>query len=151
MTVPATPDVPEWYAAGLRFQCSQCGNCCTGGPGAVWYAPDEAPAMAAILGLDVAAFEARYTRTIGARRSLNERKTRSGFDCVFLDRSEAGRASCLLYEARPMQCRTWPFWPENLTSPEAWRDAKRRTPCAGMGVGTLVPIEAIRIQRDAKC
>eukprot|EP00961_Rhodomonas_salina_P046921 629705-Rhodomonas_salina.2 len=29
-----------------------------------------------------------------------------------------GKAICSLYEARPKQCRTWPFWPENLASPE---------------------------------
>ncbi|MFM7740581.1 MAG: YkgJ family cysteine cluster protein, partial [Planctomycetota bacterium] len=25
-----------WYKDGLRFQCSQCGDCCTGGAGYVW-------------------------------------------------------------------------------------------------------------------
>ena len=30
--MPATP----WYKDGLRFQCTGCGDCCTGGPGYVW-------------------------------------------------------------------------------------------------------------------
>lgn len=107
--------------------------------------------MAAKLGMDVDSFELKFTRRIGARRSLNERKTSAGFDCVFLDRSVPGRATCHLYEARPMQCRTWPFWPENLTTRHAWDEAKARTPCPGMGRGTLVPIESIRIQRDTVC
>ena len=54
-----------------------------------------------------------------------------------------------LYDARPMQCRTWPFWPENLTSRRVWEATKRRTPCPGMGQGPVVPIERIRIDRDA--
>ncbi|MFM1805538.1 MAG: hypothetical protein RL136_2417, partial [Planctomycetota bacterium] len=29
-----------WYAEGLRFECTQCGNCCSGGPGAVWFTPE---------------------------------------------------------------------------------------------------------------
>ena len=40
----ALPQIPQagagsaepWYAGGLRFACTQCGNCCTGGPGFVW-------------------------------------------------------------------------------------------------------------------
>jgi hypothetical protein len=47
-----------------------------------------------------------------------------------------------------VQCRTWPFWDENLTSRRAWDNARRRTPCPGMGTGPLIPIEKIRIQRD---
>jgi hypothetical protein len=35
-------DVLEtWYADGLQFTCSQCGNCCTGGPGYVWMSKEE--------------------------------------------------------------------------------------------------------------
>jgi len=141
-------DTP-WYKDGLRFSCSQCGNCCTGGPGAVWYTADEGHAMATALGLSDEEFSARYTREIENRRSLNERETEHGFDCVFLDRTtQPGRALCSVYTARPGQCRTWPFWPENLESPQAWKAAKDRTPCHGMDNGKLYPIEQIRIMRD---
>ncbi len=139
----------EWYKDGLRFSCSQCGNCCTGGPGAVWYTADEGRAMAVALGLTDEEFTAKYTRAIADRRSLNESETPHGFDCVFLDRtSQPGRALCGVYTARPAQCRTWPFWPENLTTPKAWKAAKSKTPCHGMDNGTLYPIEQIRILRE---
>ena len=36
----------EWYKDGLAFQCTQCGNCCTGPPGAVWFNDKEAEEMA---------------------------------------------------------------------------------------------------------
>ncbi|MDA0802418.1 MAG: hypothetical protein O2819_01485 [Planctomycetota bacterium] len=49
------------------------------------------------------------------------------------------------------QCRTWPFWTENLASPAAWKLAKAKTPCPGMDGGPIIPIESIRIQRDLDC
>ena len=69
---------------------------------------------------------------------------------ALLDRDTVpGKAICSVYEARPMQCRTWPFWKVNLASRQAWESVKKATPCPGMGSGTLVSIERIRIQRDA--
>ena len=51
-------------------------------------------------------------------------------DCVFLDRTSAdGKTGCSIYAERPAQCRTWPFWSENLTSRATWEAVKRRTPC----------------------
>jgi hypothetical protein len=37
---------PPWFAGGLSFECTCCGNCCTGGEGAVWFDDDEGRAMA---------------------------------------------------------------------------------------------------------
>lgn len=140
----------EWYADGLRFACTQCGNCCTGPPGVVWFNEDEGRAMAEKLGITPEAFYRDHARKIDGRWSLNEVSTSHGFDCAFLDREHIpGKAICALYEARPSQCRTWPFWPENLSSKRAWLAAKQRTPCPGMDNGSLIPIERIRIQRDA--
>ena len=141
------PDAP-WYAEGLRFSCSQCGNCCTGPPGAVWFEPAEGRAMAAALGLDEPTFLERYARTVAGRRSLREVRQDGRFDCVLLESRPDGSTGCSVYRARPTQCRTWPFWPELLESPEAWESARRETPCPGMGSGTLVPVERIRIVRD---
>ena len=140
---------PEWYAKGLRFSCTQCGNCCTGAPGIVAFSPEEGEAMAERLDMSVGDFHRRFARKVNGAWSLTERKTSFGYDCVFLDReSNPGVAGCRLYGDRPKQCRTWPFWPENLESKKAWVDAKKHTPCPGMGRGDLVPIESIRIQRN---
>ena len=150
MTLEPTEHEPEWYADGLRFACTQCGNCCTGPPGFVLFNEDEAAAMAKKLGVTEAQFYRRFARQVGQRWSLTEHKTVHGYDCVFLDRESApGRAICRLYEARPGQCRTWPFWRENLETPESWESARQSTPCPGMGQGPVIPIESIRIQRDA--
>jgi len=141
----------EWYAEGLSFECTQCGNCCTGGPGAVWYSDEEAQAMADELGVSLEAFTKTYTRRLFGKRSLREHRTKHGYDCIFLDRTKVpGRAVCGIYRARPLQCRTWPFWPENLVSRDAWEEARRETPCPGMGKGTTVPLRQIRIRLDAQ-
>ncbi len=142
--------VQEWYAKGLRFSCTQCGNCCTGPPGTVWFTAEEAVSMAAALGITSAEFYKRYAHKVDGRWSLSERRTAAGYDCVFLDRtSSPGRALCSIYSARPQQCRTWPFWPENLTSKKAWDQVKRRTPCPGMDQWTLVPVERIRVMKTS--
>lgn len=104
--------------------------------------------MAAHFGLSVAEFESKYVHRVRGIRSLKERKTEHGRDCIFLDReSQPGKALCSIYEVRPQQCRTWPFWPENLRSEGAWARAARG--CPGMNEGTLVPVELIRIIRDS--
>ena len=140
----------EWYAEGLRFDCTQCGNCCTGPEGAVWFSEEEGQAMAKAVGLEHETFLRRHARKLKRGWSLKEHKTEHGFDCVFLDRDTMpGKAICSLYDARPQQCRTWPFWKENLETPQAWESVKKATPCPGMGKGSLVSIESIRIQRDA--
>jgi hypothetical protein len=147
----ARPGPPggEWYAGGLRFTCTQCGNCCTGPPGTVWFTPQEARAIARRLGVREASFYASYARRVDGRWSLRERPGERGCDCVFLDRdSVPGKAICSIYQERPAQCRTWPFWPENLRSKRAWLTARRVTPCPGMDLGTLVPVECIRVLRD---
>lgn len=135
-----------WYADGLRFECTQCGNCCSGPPGAVWFTPEEGDAMARELRLEPAAFLATFTRRVGGRRSLKELVRDGRHDCVFLDRdSRPGKAVCQIYKARPRQCRTWPWWPEVVESPESWAETKRRTPCPGMGSGPVHPLVEITI------
>ena len=42
---------------------------------------------------------------------------------------------CAIYAARPMMCRTWPFWPRLLESETAWNAAARH--CPGMNEGKL--------------
>ncbi len=159
MSTPAAeseqPERSEWFdhprpgerEAGLRFSCTQCGNCCTGPPGFVMVSDDEAAALARRFGLSVEAFHGRYTRPERSGRSLTERKTEHGYDCVFLDRETLpGRAVCGVYEDRPAQCRTWPFWKSNLRTARTWERAT--SICPGMNTGELVGPQQIRIERS---
>lgn len=144
----------EWFAradgpeggAGLRFGCTMCGNCCSGPAGYVLVNDAECAALAARLGVGVDEFIARYTHVLPEGRSLREINGPRGYDCVFLDREKLpGRAVCGVYEDRPRQCRTWPFWNSVLASRESWKRAGGV--CPGLNQGTLVPVEQIRIQR----
>lgn len=135
----AKQDERPWYHAGLRFQCTGCGDCCTGAPGYVWVNQAEIEAIARIVGMDVDEFESTYVRQIGIRRSLREFP---GGDCVFFDTKTR---KCQVYEGRPRQCRTWPFWDSNLKSPQAWKETCRE--CPGSGTGPLYQLEAIEAQR----
>ena len=128
-------DKKPWFENGLRFQCTQCGDCCTGAPGYVWVNREEIQALAIKLGMDVAQFERKYVRSIGVRKSLIEYPNG---DCVFFD-GEARK--CTVYDARPRQCRTWPFWDSNTRTPQAWE--RTCEVCPGSGKGKVVPVEQI--------
>lgn len=132
---------------GLRFQCTMCGNCCTGPTGYVKFTEEEAVAIAQRLGVSIEAFHERYARHTAVGWSLVEVKTQFGYDCVFLDRETVpDKAVCSLYDDRPEQCRTWPFWKSNLTSERAWQSASRG--CPGIGSGPTYSPQYIRLSRD---
>lgn len=131
MSPPASP----WYAAGLRFECTRCGACCRGEPGVVRVADDEIRPLAAALGMSGAEVVRELLRTDGHALRLYEWPNG---DCVLYDPETRG---CRAYEARPSQCRRWPFWEQVLRSPEHWQRACRE--CPGCGRGPLVSCEEI--------
>jgi Fe-S-cluster containining protein len=123
-----------WFHEGLRFRCTQCGNCCTGAPGFVWINDEEIDALSEFHGEPREQIEQLYTRWLGPRRSLREK---ANGDCIFYDKS----AGCTIYPVRPRQCRTWPFWESNVRTPEDWEETCQM--CPGSGQGELIPAEEI--------
>ncbi len=159
--IPSPPATnAPWYAEGLRFTCSQCGNCCGGAPGYVWVEREDIVRIAAYLKITPEEMVEQYCRKVGGKWSLKEGKgPGSDWDCVFLreekvvkrsalgaESIQMGRRYCAVYSVRPLQCRTWPFWRENLTSRRVWDHSAKR--CHGMNHGRRVfnqeQIEAIR-------
>ena len=127
-----------WYKGGLHFKCTGCGKCCTGPPGYVWITDEEIAAAATLLNISVELFKRKYTRKRDNRYCLTEKKSQNN-DCVFLKEKK-----CLIYEARPEQCRTFPWWPENLKSEESWKCAAES--CEGItDEAPLVPYSEIRL------
>jgi Fe-S-cluster containining protein len=129
---------PPWYYEGLCFECTGCGDCCTGEPGFVWVTKAEIQALADAVGLAAEAFEANFVRRVGIRKSLIELP---GGDCAFFD---GATRRCTVYHARPRQCRTWPFWQSNIRTPSDWAATCRA--CPGAGQGRVVPVEEIEAQ-----
>jgi uncharacterized protein len=126
-----------WYKNGLRFTCTGCGRCCSGAPGYVWVTSEEISAMAQHLSLSPELFVQRYIRQVGDRLALIELPNRN-YDCIFLKNQK-----CMIYDYRPRQCRTFPWWKENLTSPESWEEAALY--CEGIAPeGELVPSKTIQ-------
>ena len=81
-------------------------------------------ALAAQVGLDVDDFESKYVRRVGIRKSLIEY---ANGDCVFFD---GQTRNCTVYEARPRQCRTWPFWDSNIDARGTGSEPARSAPAA---------------------
>lgn len=132
-------DESPWYNQGLRFKCTGCGQCCTGSPGYIWVNDDEIQAIAHYLNLSVKNFSRQYLRRVKGRLSLLELpKT---FDCIFLKDKK-----CQIYSVRPTQCRTYPWWPQNLRSKKDWQEAARF--CEGIQTDApVIPLETIEEQR----
>ena len=127
----------SWFQEGLRFKFTGCGQCCTGSPGYVWVSEEEIAALAKHLNMTEEKFVKLYTRRVGNRLSLKEHpKT---FDCVFLKDKK-----CLVYTDRPQQCRTYPWWPENLSSEDSWKEEGVRCEGINHSEADLIPLSEIQ-------
>ncbi|MBQ2684439.1 MAG: YkgJ family cysteine cluster protein [Thermoguttaceae bacterium] len=137
-----SPDTP-WFRQGLRFRCRKCGGCCTGEPGYVWVTNEELEKIARAVHLDRYEFENRYVRLVdGRRKSLIELPNG---DCVLFD---PVKRQCRVYDARPIQCKTWPFWERNIDTPNSWRKTARFCRGCNHPEGRLYTVEEIIEQRD---
>ena len=139
---PSIDPQGPWYRDGLKFECTQCGACCSGEPGYVFVDESEIQAMAATLKMEVDKFERKFTRKVGRRISLVEYPDG---DCIFLDPKTR---HCLVYQDRPVQCRTWPFWDSTVTTEADWKETC--AVCPGAGKGTLYSFDEIEIRRREK-
>lgn len=132
-----------WYHEGLQFECTGCGGCCTGAPGFIWVTEEEIETIADHLGLSTDQFSKKYVRVAEGKYSLKE--TQPNNDCVFLKDKK-----CSIYEVRPIQCRTFPFWTTLLKSKADWENAAKS--CEGIilcpnSKVKKIPFEEIEKQR----
>ncbi|MDR0705190.1 MAG: YkgJ family cysteine cluster protein [Planctomycetaceae bacterium] len=130
-----------WYKDGLRFSCKGCGRCCCGEPGYVWVTTAEINQMAKKLGISAIRFEDAFVWTVqGRKRSLREFPNG---DCVLFNEKSHG---CKVYEDRPAQCRTWPFWTQNIDSRKSWEKTAKF--CPGCNQGKTYSLEEIEEQKN---
>jgi Fe-S-cluster containining protein len=125
-----------WFEGGLRFTCTGCGKCCTGSTGSVNLSQADLERLADFFHMPAGAVARKYTRKSNGRRKLVDR---AGSDaCVFLE----GK-SCSVYEARPTQCRTYPWWISNIQDRESWEEAAKL--CEGINHPAAPVISAAEI------
>ncbi|MDR1925632.1 MAG: YkgJ family cysteine cluster protein [Planctomycetaceae bacterium] len=133
--------VVPWYKNGLKFGCQSCGCCCGGGPGFVWITQDEIVRLANRMGISAELFEKIFVWQVnGTRLSLKEYPNG---DCVLLDEKTK---KCKFYEERPIQCKTWPFWSQNIRQKQSW-DAIAED-CPGCNKGRLYTLDEIKNQKN---
>ena len=90
-------------------KCATCeGNCCIGESGYIWITNAEIEVLAQHLGITIEALALNSLRKVGYKYSINEVKlSANNYACKFFD---LDKKQCSIYEARPKQCRTFPFW-----------------------------------------
>ena len=87
--------------------CETCrGECCRWG-GYVWIREEDIQAMAELMNMDLDSFANEYVKAAYGRLSLQERLRDGEYHCCLFDHFNN---RCLVYAARPEQCRTFPFW-----------------------------------------
>ena len=114
-----------WYKNGLKFECKKCGNCCTFPGGYVWLDIDEIIVISKKMNLTMDEFGQKYLRNVEGDYSLIEK---FNGECIMYEND-----GCKIYDFRPIQCRAFPFWPENLTSKQDWGKVKKM--CKGINCG----------------
>lgn len=128
----------RFYAQGLQFECTGCGACCKLGGGFVYPTLEDVGFAAKHMALSVKTFTDTYMELHEGEYVFKN----NGDNCIFY-----GENGCKIYEARPTQCRTYPFWKANLKSQYRWKIIEQE--CEGIGKGKLYSfdeIEAIKNQ-----
>ena len=132
-----------WYANGLQFKCTQCGNCCKnhGDYTYVYLTTPEVTAIAGQLKLEPQEFLREYCTVEDGWVTLRMDQPA----CRFLQEDNR----CSIYAVRPRQCSTWPFWEENLKE-EVWKGSVKDC-CPGVDTGertSAKEIEAIAAKTE---
>lgn len=88
--------------------CSACqARCCTGESGYIHVNSREIEDISKFIGMGIEDFTQTYLFKNGYKYSIKERKFADSYECAFYNRETNG---CSIYEVRPIQCRTFPFW-----------------------------------------
>jgi len=127
-----------FYAQGLCFSCTRCSACCRHESGFVFLSGKDAVMLIAALKMEYRKFIHAYCRWVPSVNGTEQLslKEKSNFDCIFWAFSEAAQTGgCSVYEARPLQCRAFPFWPSIVGDKSSWKSAAGE--CPGMNRGIL--------------
>lgn len=118
----------RFYDNGLKFACTGCGGCCKLDGGKVFLTGQEVETMSEFLDISTDSFIEQYVKNKEYEKYLL--KDGQNDNCIFLEDER-----CKVYPVRPIQCKTFPFWPENMKSLYRWKIIAEE--CPGIGQGHL--------------
>ena len=120
------------YKNGIRFECQGSGNCCVsrGSYGFVYLSPNDLKRFAKYFKVSINKFKEKYCQITDGFIHLIENNELEG-KCFFLKNKK-----CTVYKNRPSQCRTWPFWNENMNA-KVWNEDISIN-CPGIGKGNII-------------
>ena len=135
----------EFFKKGINFKCQGSSNCCVsrGSYGYVYLSKKDLIKIAKYLNVSINLFKKKYCEYSDGYLHLKEINING--NCQFLENKK-----CSIYTARPMQCRTWPFWKENMNI-KKWNEELINF-CPGIGNGRLISSSMIKkiINRELK-
>ncbi len=102
------------------FECTQCGDCCTGFGGT--YLTDEDIAnISKYINVDAKDFVVKFCDISGSKFVLTQSKDTK---CIFFDKL------CTIHPVKPYMCKAWPFIKTLVAHPENWNAMANS--CKGM-------------------
>ena len=119
------------YEKGISFKCQGSANCCVsrGKHGYVFLSKKDLKRLTNYFNHTLEEFKKKFCQTTDGYLHIKE--VRNNGDCYFLENKR-----CSIYKARPTQCRTWPFWPENMKT-KIWNNEVLNF-CPGIGKGKTI-------------
>ncbi len=133
------------YIKEIKFECQGSSNCCVsrGTYGFVYLSSKDIKELSKYFSISTLQFKKKYCeRTDGY---LHLKEINMNGNCQFLKGTK-----CSVYKARPIACRSWPFWKENM-NPKKWNKEIINF-CPGIGKGKTIKIIEIekKIINDLK-
>ena len=120
-----------FYENGIQFQCQGSANCCVsrGSYGYVYLSKKDLTRLSKFFNKSVKKFKNLYCHNSEGYFHLKE--IYKNGNCIFLKNKK-----CTVYTSRPSQCRTWPFWKDNMNV-KVWNQDISIN-CPGIGKGKVI-------------
>ncbi|NLC92287.1 MAG: YkgJ family cysteine cluster protein [Treponema sp.] len=128
----------------LKFSCKRCSRCCCGEPGYVYLSSKDLTKLCTWFNLTLDSFVDKYCRIVPYKNNtlvLSLEET-DDFECILWKKG----VGCTAYEARPIQCSTYPFWTRILKNEKTFLEEKKE--CPGIGEGNILNLEAVKSQLE---
>ena len=132
-----------FYKDGLNFECQRCSFCCGHSPGFVYLSKRDLDELLKFFNMKTAEFVEKYCRWADYYYgeqvlALLEKKN---YDCILWENG------CSAYQARPVQCSTYPFWSWMIKDKAMWDECA--ADCPGMNKGKTWTYEEILKNKNA--